>query len=66
MPLLALKAHYDGHTVIFDEPCALPPETPLLVVVNPLDTSAQTIDNGYSCRSFSGCVWCVSWEVEWC
>jgi len=28
MPLIALKAHYDGHAVVFDEPCGLPPETP--------------------------------------
>lgn len=40
MPLVALKAHYDGHAVIFDEPCDLLPETPLLVVVNP--NAAQT------------------------
>lgn len=38
MPLIALKAHYDGHAVVFDEPCDLPPETPLLVVVNPQGT----------------------------
>ncbi len=31
----ALKAHYDGHRVVLDELCDLPPETPLLVIVDP-------------------------------
>ena len=44
MPLIALKAHYDGHAVIFDEPCDLPPETPLLIVVNPQGTPGQPSD----------------------
>ena len=35
MPSLALKAHYDGHQVVLDELCDLPPETPLLVIVDP-------------------------------
>jgi hypothetical protein len=44
MPSIALKAHYDGHAVIFDEPCDQPPETPLFVVVNPQGTPEQPID----------------------
>jgi len=44
MPLIALKAHYDGHAVVFDEPCDLPPETPLLVIVNPQGTPGQSSD----------------------
>lgn len=42
MPLLALKAHYDGHTVVFDEICDLPAQTPLLVIVNPADAPMQS------------------------
>lgn len=38
MPVMALKAHFDGRAVVLDEPCDLPAETPLLVVVNPYST----------------------------
>jgi len=32
----SLKAHFDGVTVQLDEPCDLPPDTPLVVtVLNP-------------------------------
>ena len=36
MSALVLKAHYDGKGVVLDEPCALPPNTPLAVTVLPL------------------------------
>lgn len=52
MPLIALKAHYDGHAVIFDEPCDLPPETPLLVVVNPQVTPDQASNNANRAAAF--------------
>lgn len=32
---VTLKAHYDGKQVCLDEPCQLPPQTRLLVVVVP-------------------------------
>ena len=36
MPSRSLKAHFDGVTVQLDEPCDLPPDTPLVVtVLNP-------------------------------
>ncbi|MEI6334242.1 MAG: hypothetical protein WCS87_06745 [Methylococcaceae bacterium] len=52
MPLIALKAHYDGHAVIFDEPFDLPPETPLLVVVNPQNTSGQPSEKANRALAF--------------
>ena len=52
MPLIALKAHYDGHAVIFDEPFDLPPETPLLVVVNPQGTPGQPCDKAHRAAAF--------------
>lgn len=33
MNAVTLKAHYDGKQVCLDEPCELPPDTRLLVVV---------------------------------
>jgi hypothetical protein len=41
MPSIALRAHYDGHQVVFDEDCDLPPETPLLVIINPAGQTPQ-------------------------
>lgn len=41
MPMLALKAHFDGNAVILDEPCSLPPATPLVVVAD-IPVSAET------------------------
>ncbi len=35
MNVVTLKAHYDGKRVCLDEPCDLPPDTRLLVVVVP-------------------------------
>ena len=52
MPLIALKAHYDGHAVIFDEPFDLPPETPLLVVINPQGTPGQPSDKAHRAAAF--------------
>ncbi|MDD2658119.1 MAG: hypothetical protein PHY54_00365 [Methylococcales bacterium] len=52
MPLIALKAHYDGHAVVFDEPCDLPPETPLLVVVNPQGTPGPARDKTNRATAF--------------
>jgi hypothetical protein len=52
MPLIALKAHYDGHAVIFDEPFDLPPETPLLVVVNPQGTQEQPNEKANRAAAF--------------
>jgi len=33
MPARSIKAHDDGMTVRLDEPCDLPPDTPLVVMV---------------------------------
>ena len=33
MPTVSLKAHYDGKTIVLDEPFDLPPNTRLLVTV---------------------------------
>jgi len=52
MPLIALKAHYDGHAVIFDEPFDLPPETPLLVVVNPQGTQENSCEKANRAAAF--------------
>jgi hypothetical protein len=52
MPLIALKAHYDGYAVIFDEPFDLPPETPLLVVVNPQGTPSQPSEKSNRAAAF--------------
>jgi hypothetical protein len=41
MPSIALRAHFDGHHVVFDEDCDLPPETPLLVIINPAGQISQ-------------------------
>ena len=45
MPVMALKAHFDGRAVVLDEPCDLPAETPLLVVVNPYSTGEPAAPN---------------------
>ncbi len=52
MPLIALKAHYEGHAVIFDEPFDLPPETPLLVVVNLQGILGQPSDKANRTAAF--------------
>ena len=30
---MTLKAHFDGQQIVLDEPCDLPPNTPLIVTV---------------------------------
>jgi len=45
MPVMALKAHFDGRAVVLYEPCDLPAETPLLVVVNPYSTGEPAAPN---------------------
>lgn len=35
MPVISLKAHYDGHTIQLDEPYELPPDAQLIVTVLP-------------------------------
>jgi hypothetical protein len=37
MPSVSLKAHFDGERVRLDEPFDLPPNTPLLVTVLPVN-----------------------------
>jgi hypothetical protein len=33
MPVVSLKAHFDGKAIQLDEPCELPRDTPLLVTI---------------------------------
>ncbi len=33
MPSIAIKAHYDGHQIVLDEPFELPANSPLIVML---------------------------------
>ena len=35
MPIVALKAHFDGDHIVLDEPFDLPPHSPLIVTLLP-------------------------------
>jgi hypothetical protein len=41
MRTIALSAHFDGEKIQLDEPCRLPPNTRLMVVVLPDDGERQ-------------------------
>ena len=56
MPVITLRAHYDGQHILLDEPFELKPDTPLLVtVMQPADVehlewlnlSVQGLVNAY-------------------
>ena len=36
MPVVTLKAHYDGERIVLDEPFEIPPNSPLMVTVLPV------------------------------
>ena len=42
MPAVTLKAHYDGERILLDEPCDLPPDTPLMVTVLPREEESES------------------------
>ncbi len=45
MPSISLEARFDGRALQLDEPCSLPPNTRLLVALDPLDeTSAGWVE----------------------
>ena len=44
MPILSLKAHYDGKTIRLDEPFDLPPNARLMVTVLPPLTGSDRED----------------------
>ena len=44
MPPIRLKAHYDGKTILLDEPFDLPPNTRLMVTVLPPVTDTDHDD----------------------
>jgi len=60
MPILTLKAHYDGDRIVLDEPFDLPPGAPLMVTIIPAqsdqsgehagwrDLSAHNLARAYS------------------
>ena len=50
MNLVTLKAHFDGKHVCLDEPCNLPPDTRLLVLVAPDPEEAFREDWFALCR----------------
>jgi hypothetical protein len=44
MKAIALRAHFDGEHVQLDEPCQLPPDTPVLVIVGPEERGEERKD----------------------
>ncbi len=44
MPVITLKAHYDGNRIILDEPFEIPPNSSLMVTVLP-DSKAAVGDD---------------------
>ena len=45
MPVVTLKAHYDGQRILLDEPFEIPPNTPLMVtVLAPADAGPAATD----------------------
>ena len=44
MPIVSLKAHYDGKTIRLDEPFDLPPNARLMVTVLPPLTGSERAD----------------------
>ena len=41
MPIVTLKAHFDGERILLDEPFDLPPHSPLMITVLPLATESE-------------------------
>ncbi len=44
MPLLTLKAHFDGQHIVLDEPFALPANAPLMVTLLATDSTDERAD----------------------
>jgi hypothetical protein len=44
MPILSLKAHFDGKRICLDEPFKLPANAPLLVTILPVEGEAERHD----------------------
>lgn len=41
MPIVTLKAHFDGERILLDEPFDLPAHAPLMITVLPLATESE-------------------------
>ncbi len=41
MPIVTLKAHFDGERILLDEPFDLPAHAPLLITVLPVATESE-------------------------
>jgi hypothetical protein len=41
MPVVSLKAHFNGKQIVLDEPFDLPPDSPLMVTVSPREESVE-------------------------
>ena len=41
MPIVTLKAHFDGERILLDEPFDLPAHAPLMIAVLPLATESE-------------------------
>jgi hypothetical protein len=44
MPAITLKAHYDGKSILLDEPFDLPPDASLMVTVLPPAADSERAD----------------------
>jgi hypothetical protein len=42
MPVITLKAHYDGQRIVLDEPFDIPTDSPLIVTVLPVQTDRMS------------------------